>query len=142
MKKKLKKIIQMITLFIIGTGGKTFASEQSVLYGPPQDTIKNDITENTNTSNSVNQSQNNTNIISNSTNQIKNNTLLNDTNQTEKNNTISSSTNQLEYDIADSNYIESESNFGFFSIIASIILFVIGVVAILNKKIKEIKKFL
>ena len=97
MKKKFKKIIQMITLFIIGTGGRTFASEQSVLYGPPQDIIKNDIPENTNTSNSVNQSPNNTNTISNSTNQIKNNTILNDTNQT-KNNTISSSTNQLEYD--------------------------------------------
>ncbi|HJJ11493.1 MAG TPA: hypothetical protein OIM49_07150 [Clostridiaceae bacterium] len=35
MKKKIKKIIQMITLFIIGAGGKTFASEQEV-YGPPQ----------------------------------------------------------------------------------------------------------
>ena len=43
----------------------------------------------------------------------------------------------MEYDISDSNYIESESNFGFFSIIASIILFVIGVVAILNKKINK-----
>ena len=35
MKKKIKKIIQMITLFIIGAGSKTFASEQEV-YGPPQ----------------------------------------------------------------------------------------------------------
>ena len=36
MKKKIKKIIQMITLFIIGAGGKTFASDQvQVVYGPP-----------------------------------------------------------------------------------------------------------
>ena len=33
MKKKIKKIIQMITLFIIGAGGKTFASDQvQVVY--------------------------------------------------------------------------------------------------------------
>lgn len=45
MKKKIKKIIQMITLFIIGAGGKTFASDQvQVVYGPPpREIIKENI---------------------------------------------------------------------------------------------------
>lgn len=44
MKRKLK-IIQMITLFIIGAGGKTFASDQvQVVYGPPpREIIKENI---------------------------------------------------------------------------------------------------
>lgn len=46
MKKRLKKIIQMITLFIIGTGGKTSASKQSVIYGPPQDILNKKINKN------------------------------------------------------------------------------------------------
>ena len=45
MKKKIKKIIQMITLFIIGAGGKTFASDQvQVVYRPPpREIIKENI---------------------------------------------------------------------------------------------------
>lgn len=45
MKKKIKKIIQMITLFIIGAGGKKFASDQvQVVYGPPpREIIKENI---------------------------------------------------------------------------------------------------